>query len=454
METVNDKISVQTLEDHIDSDNKGEDFRDFIRRLLSTFMPERYLKIYMSEELQPRERRSQFNKPNSSTEPLKARGPFDIIQRAFTHKSHSELNLETLEGYGDAVAETATISFIMKNWPNLRNAKILADMKQYYVKNSTFAVYSEQLDFVRWLRIDKSVPIAMKDKSDIFEAFIGSIAMIGEFYIGEYVGFMLASEFLYKFYSLQEWHIDDPEWYQIESNMYNDWKEVLPKSQRPIINVSYSQMNTDGFHVYSIAVSGSKINELTGSFTAEVSAEDPFKEDAREKAYSKLNKLLNINRKAIIEARSERRMVDPDMLNIIQRFETRHSGKKFNFTRTEKRGDLFYIFIRELKSVKAGKHTITFYENVARGFGESEIAALNDAVSRYNKGEVFVPISGTDEDYEQYDDSVPADLPNKYPSRRPGKSRTTPSFEGRLRTRQRQRQGTIRSGRTRARRGF
>lgn len=412
-----------SLEETLDRGLNETEFKEFIRALLSTFMTEEYLRIYMSDEMTQRPRSQPSVSRITTAEPLKVPGPFSIIRRAFTHSLVSDLNLETLEGYGDAVLNTVIMSFIMKNWPNLRSAKIIADMKQYYLKNSTFAIFAQQLNLIRWVRRDPLAGLTQKDRGDVFESFIGAIAMIGEFYIADYIGFVLVSEFMYKFLSLQEWHPEDTSFYQVQSSLYNDWKEALPVRERPNLGINYGRTTTDGFHVAIVTLTGERIRQLTGENILRIDKSDPFKDDAREKAFEEVNRRLGIDKDAIAAVREEKRVKNAELATIISNFNNRYPDKVLQITRANQRGQRYFVYIREKKNVRAGPYTLSYSDSVARGVGDNEESAIRDAINRYRNGNLLIPIAGTDENMDDPDVlAAAANLPNKYPLPRVGLS--------------------------------
>lgn len=385
------KIPSSALRGHLQTGLNEDDFRDYIQGLLSTFMPEEYLNIYMSERMEPK------SSPLRGGISPEVAGPFGLITMAFTPKYLQDINMEILEGLGDAVLGSVLISYIVKNWPNLRSAKVLADMKQYYTKNATFAVYADQLNLLKWVRRDPEGGMTTKDKADVFEAFVGAIAMIGEFYIADHMGYALVSEFMFKFYSLQEWHVDNPSFYQVQSSLYNDWTEALPNHLKPVLAIDDGRTTTDGYHIVALTVSGSEVMRILRKDSYQVSASAPFKSDAEEAAFLALNRALNVTREAIVKIREGKREQNNRFGQLIRDFNSQFPDRNLQISSADKRGQRYFVFIKEEKTEKVGKDTVVFFESVARGIGASDEAAVEDAIRNYRNNNLLQPIFGTNE---------------------------------------------------------
>ena len=376
---------------------REEDFREYIRSLLSTFMTEKYLKIYMSDEILPMKAvPANIDLPKK---PSFEYGPFSIIRQAFTDELISTLNLTHLEFYGDGRLGTSVQIFIMTNFPNLRNAEVLNNMKRFYTNNDQLAKYADQLDMPRWLIRDKAAGVATKEKANIFESFIGALVLIGEFYIGFMVGETIARIFIEKFYSLVEWSTD-PDDYVTPSTLFNDWETSLSSFNKPIFKKNHAELE-DRTHVYTISVKGPLILEMTKGLTNKVTGKGSAVGDkaaAKEEASTQVMNQLGLTRDVLESIRSSKRFT-PEWKREEVRLQDNFPKKKFRVPSGKRRGGAsgkYFIFITEQKNPAIGTAQLSFYEAVARGIGDTELEAFKNAIDNLIHGETFVPVQGTD----------------------------------------------------------
>lgn len=398
----------QALRDFINNDYQDPEFEDFLRRLLSTFLPPNYLNIYMAKELRPRDP----SRLPGNHEGILVKGPFYLFVKAFTHSYVSEINLETIETLGDSIFNFSVVSFIFRNWPNLRAEKVVDNMKQFYTNNERQGVsYARQLHFPRWFRTDPILHASPDDLSDNFEAFIGALYMIGEFYIGDGIGQFIATEFSYKLLSLQEWHPDSLEFYSISSTLFNDWLQAVEPGRKPVMQTTEKQNENNGMWIHNIVLTGEIITEMTNG-TAILVAEGIGNNlaTAKEMASEMLVNSLKLNYKLISEMR-ERKWLKNAV--IAQQLDRLHAAyPQADVSRVERRENNMFSFISlpVTENIGNGK-TITFLETRARGMSiatpdkpASEADAITDAVNKLLNGaqyQVLVPVSGEAIDYSR-----------------------------------------------------
>lgn len=379
-----------------------EKFREFMRGLLSTFMPEKYLRIYLSTSMKPIVEQPRVV-GKTPTERIAVGGPFEILEIAFTHSFVSNRNLEVLETLGDAILESSVTLFILMNWPNMREAGRIANMKKFYVNNEQLSKYADQLTFPRYLKRDALAGLKLKDKADTFESFIGALTLIGEYYIGDHMGEAIARTFLAKFYALQEWYPDNPTYYDTASNLYNDWRNALPDDRKPSYNVTYKQ-SADGVWRVVVTISGKEVLDMTGSKpTLRGTGEAQFKAAAKERALAQIHEQLGLERATIERVRRSKRVENPEMQRQMQILQNTFPDRKLTITRREARGGKSFVFIEEEIQTTSGSMTITFTETRARGMGDNEAEAIRDAVSRITSGNIYTPIQASNLNLENPD---------------------------------------------------
>lgn len=391
-------VDKEALAKHLREKNKHpreREFRVYIKNLLSTFMPQKYLDIYMSDEVLPlKVTKPELNVPPQASDLY---GPFTIIRQAFTSEFVSTVNLTTLEFYGDGALKAGLQSFMMINFPNWRAAGTLNDVYSYYSDKYRLAAYSEQLDMPRWLIRDSVARVTFKEKSDIFESFIGALKMIGELYIGYMVGDAISRGFVEKFYATQEW-FTDPREYDNTPKLLNDWFLAVPAKDRPTLKPGRDkrgQQLADGTHTYSMTMKGRIIRDLTNGRTDEVtgSGADTYKAIAERQAKEVLINELGITRETIEEIRAVKRD-SPAWREQKERLESKFPKRKFHYPAAKARGGGRYIMIQELREPAIGTKRLPFYETVSSGFGFDEIEAFKEAVDNLIVGKVFTPVSG------------------------------------------------------------
>jgi dsRNA-specific ribonuclease len=401
-------------------ETREKDFKEYMRKLLSTFMPQEYLEIYMAENVMPLKPRPKEYQglPDLEIEPLGiredrsiGRGPFFVIRRAFMHQFLSNINLETLETLGDVVLNEAVVMIITTAWPNLlKEAGQVADMKKFYVNNTNAAKYAEKLGFLDWIvRLEKQ-GLNSKERADVFESFVGAIVMIGEFYIGEQMGLALARIFLNKFLSTEEWHPDDPKYYETPANLWNDFRTALPPDRpKPILKKSLTQDSEadggTGMWLFTVTLrdpEGAKnglVKERTQDHVSRIkfSASERNKDDAKTKVYKKLAEALQLTREDINKWREQKRSQDKTLQDSLKELEEEgeRQGREFRVPAKEPRGGQTFVFVEEITEEKVNGKMLTIKSTIASGMGPDEKTALKIAVDNVIRGNEFETVAGT-----------------------------------------------------------
>ena len=435
MQTSNDLVGF------IENQKTYNDFREYIKALLSTFMSEEYLKIYMSDEMLPRVNRRHVTKGYPETEEVPAKGPFEIIKRAFTHAFVSSVNLESLETLGDGVLNETVVMIIVGNWPNLlTQAGQVANMKKYHTNNVNIAKYAEQIGFVKWVVRDRRAGLNGKERADVFESFIGALVLIGEFYIGEQMGLAIARLFLNKFFAQQEWHPENPEFYESAENLWNDWKTSLSLRPPQLKKIPHYDEDSDVWTM-TLRASDSEGREKgpielrTGKKSLSFTRSARNKEDAEGLAFRELTDELKLRRADINTQRRQKQELNPEMKVEVDRLEKYAASldppREVKIPARKMRGGISYVFIKEVKHAQLGSRTLTYEATVASGWAEGEnqeVKAMKNAVTNFIAKAEWTSIAGTEEEYnpDEITDNikVSAEVPCKEkPKSGQGKSR-------------------------------
>ncbi|MFS8158629.1 MAG: ribonuclease III domain-containing protein [Candidatus Roizmanbacteria bacterium] len=412
--------TLEELREFIKNENTFKSFEAYMGALLSTFIPPEHVKIYLSK-----------SHPTLAGKPSGLTSPFNVIEMAFTHKFVSDYNLEGLEALGDAILHSALILFIRMNWPAINEAGLIDNMARYYGNNTQLATASMRLGFPKWLRRDAQAGLTGKDKADIFESFVGSLVMIGEYYIGEHYGEIYGRRFVTKYFQLVDWYPDHPEFYDVPTKLYNDWSNSIPPYQRPKIKSPKEAIRTsDGMHIYPITISGPIIKEMIGveSFYAE--GQSPYKKEAQKQAFAEVVAKLKLTRKTIEEIRVEKRSKSEFKVQIekLQAF-AKEKETEFFLTRAEYRGDKTFVFIKENRKEKSSKgKTLHHMTTVARGMGNDELEAATDAIDKLRNGDRYLTLVGSTAKLEDIEIKFEKqDPPVKAASTQTGERRRPPS---------------------------
>jgi len=395
----------------IETHKTYKSFKEYIRALLSTFMPENYLQIYMSEEMDPTVNRSRITRgfPNAETHP--AKGPFSIIERAFTHENVTTLNLETLETLGDAVLNAGVVMIIVLNWPVLMmQEELVANMKKYHTNNEIISKYAEQMGFVRWVVRDRKAGLDTKERADVFESFIGALVMIGEFYIGEQMGMAMAQLFLNRFFATQEWHPENPQFYEAAENLWNDWRNSLPESEnnRPSKDIAYHEEEERKWTVtLTIRDKQQKPGEKgplerkCGKTRIEIVKIARAKKDAKSACYRELAQILDLKKTDIASSRQVKQSKNPEIRALIEKLDAAAAqmGKDVHIPARSLAGGTSYAFVKERMSDRIGGRTLKYEKTIASGWGTGktgEVDAIKMAVENFINGVYWTPVAGTD----------------------------------------------------------
>lgn len=347
-------------------------FKDYMRSLLSTFMIEEHLRIYLTEEMEIIDVANR----NGQKEKFPYFGPFDILKAAFTQKYLRSVNSENLETLGDAVLETGFNLFVFKNFPNVTDPKLLSDMTQLYLSNAQFAIYAEKLGFLNWIQYDENLGLTLKDRGDVFESFVGALTMIGEYFIGHHIGNMIANEFIYRFYAFQEFRVEDRNFYYAAKSLHNDWQQALKKRVQLTYNKEF-QLPDTGEWIVVVRYRGQAIRDILGDIDVITSeGMGATKEEANENAYAGLNRELSITRELIDQLRSDE--FDPEIAQQEKLLKKKYPNASLQ--RLMGRRNMRVAYIKLPVEKRIGSKVIEVYEVRFRGYGNNALEAVKEAV--------------------------------------------------------------------------
>lgn len=110
----------------------------------------------------------------------------DLIKRALTHSSVSDVNYEKLEFLGDSILDFLIAEYIYTNYHDMNEGE-MTRIRAGVVSKEPLAEISDKLGLVKYLNYGDCVA-SLKMKSDIYEAVLAAIYLDGG--IGEATGFL------------------------------------------------------------------------------------------------------------------------------------------------------------------------------------------------------------------------------------------------------------------------
>lgn len=417
------------LEGFIKDQESYSDFRDYIEGLLRATIPDKYVKICMTEVMNSTVERKHVMKRFSDIEKNVAGvaadnkdqvGPFSIIRRAFTHSLVNDINLEALETLGDGVLNETVAMIIVTNWPNLlASAGHVANMKSYHSSNAQIAKYAEKLGFYRWIVRVPGQGLNSKERGDIFESFIGALVLIGEFYIGDQMGLAIARLFLNQFFKTVEWHPEDTEFYEPPKSLWNDFTLSLPKDQNVKKMILKSRQIDDIWKVTliveDVAETGGPLHKKCGENKLTFRARNRNRDLAETEVFHALRKKINLKRKDIIEQRRIKQSEKEDIFKYVKMLDqfNEKTGRNLFIPGSKKRGKRVFVRIEEEVSAVVGGKRLVYNMTITSAWaentnipGEAEIKATQEAYNKLITGKLFKPIPGADLDFYNPDEDV------------------------------------------------
>ena len=307
---------------------KDEKLKDFMLELFSTFLPEKYLQIFMGEPA------------------------FDLFRNAMTSELIKEENKQGIKGIGDNYFKAFVFWFLYFNWPLLETADQVDIVKKYYLGEENIANYSIQLKLPENYITDPDVTrIGQEAKADIFKSLLGAIVLTAEKYIGKNMGGPILFRFLEKLFRNQDWFfdIDHPEEslqeYKSYSNLVNDWKlttRIGIKRPEP------TKIDEGFWLAFAIVERPRDLKKLMGvggiRFPAIFVDTGAYKDSTREKVAKMIVDKFKITKKRIQEFRINRIKSNPRTSEDVKLFfinEVKKKGFELNNPKTRIKVDDF-----------------------------------------------------------------------------------------------------------------
>lgn len=240
--------------------------------------------------------------------------PMNTWSAAFTHSSvdpNISANYETLEAFGDKVVGSVFVEILLQRMPTVTPRDITGYVT-YFMSKTYQAKFANDLGLVNFVR--SNVPLTPKIQGDVFEAFFGALANVGNHYY-QGLGYVLCSklmEQLLKDIDLSEVDVEEPK---------TAIKQILEKAQLPQVQIK-SRKTGQGY---------TQLNIFLPQRTAEVlghNASEPFvtttassKESAEKDAFSKALQILRsqgYNEKWAEEYKESNIMSSPELSGVYE----------------------------------------------------------------------------------------------------------------------------------------
>lgn len=180
---------------------------------------------------------------------LKPEG-YKIFRKGFTHKSaHENENYEVLELLGDSKLEAAFQDYLYHKFPHVTSPAVFTTLVTHYLSKAELARISESFGFPKYLMMNKeyhpSVEEFMTDKEDVFEAFIGALAVVCDMQLQRHMGNVYVAEFVQKVFDKENVDVKDYQKYKTNVSVLKEIYDCKGFGQ-----VRYTQTQTNnGFYV-------------------------------------------------------------------------------------------------------------------------------------------------------------------------------------------------------------
>lgn len=132
-------------------------------------------------------------------------------KRAFRHRvvsSESSPSYEVHEAIGDKLISYIFMRWLKNSFPSEQRSQIYSDMNSYYTSKPIFLKFAERWNLIPFMLelLPEGYVVTEKEKSDLFESFIGVAAeVIDEFY-GEGLSYLILYKLVFPLY--EEMHLD------------------------------------------------------------------------------------------------------------------------------------------------------------------------------------------------------------------------------------------------------
>jgi ribonuclease-3 len=150
-------------------DNSDKQLQNFLRHSLQNILSKNYIALLTADKNIP------------------------ALKHAFVHKTVSQTaNYETLEKIGDALLKANFNLNILKKYPNT-DQHVLTILQNYFLATDFLAHLNTKYKLEHY--IQSKISVTDKIREDVFEAFIGVLAMVGNS-IKDGLGILIAYDFV------------------------------------------------------------------------------------------------------------------------------------------------------------------------------------------------------------------------------------------------------------------
>lgn len=153
--------------------------REKVTELIAPLIPEEDLEVDADDDT------SLFERTILSEEAMV------IWRRAFVHKSISALNYDVLEKIGDKLASTVFLQWLHKKFPDENSPQFFSEANSMYGNKDYFYKFADEWNLVPIAEeiLPAGIEITDKEKSDLFESFVGATLNVIDDYYLENLGY-------------------------------------------------------------------------------------------------------------------------------------------------------------------------------------------------------------------------------------------------------------------------
>ena len=149
----------------------------------------------------------------------------NIWKRAFVHKSISTVNYDVLEKIGDKIASTVFLQWLHKMYPDENSPQFFSEANSMYCSKDYFYNFAEEWNLVPIAEeiLPEGIEITDKEKSDLFESFIGATLNIIDDYYVEGLGYLVVYKLITPLFETLNIDPAKRESYVTKRTILKDW---------------------------------------------------------------------------------------------------------------------------------------------------------------------------------------------------------------------------------------
>lgn len=407
-----DNESFDTILSYTEIKLKQQKLRSHLTNLFSSFLPEKYAEIFLSEK------------------------GFEFFKSAMTDKLVKKKSVNVVGLIGDNYFKTFINWFAYSNWPFLDLVDHMNNIKNYYTTERPLEKYSKELRLPDVYITDPNVIVGKKQTGQLFKALIGAIVLASETLVAKGMGVVICGSFLEKFFKQQEWFFqkENPkkalDKYIASFQLQNEW---LTATKTPFSRHDATQLE-DGTWFASIVILKPNAEFMSEGRTVELSdfplvmqTTGVYKGETREELAKMVTEALNITKNGNITIRIDKWKKRHDTKKLVREF-IATEGKRGGVLpkaiasrdRTKLKGQkgyelktFAYVKREEIFKNKASKFitqaltkrilegdvptTFTITSTIASGVGFSDSEAIINALRNYFNDVEYIPSKFTEE---------------------------------------------------------